>query len=31
VSEGLADRHRALRDKALRGGQRYLPKLREQN
>jgi len=31
VSESLADRHRALRDKALRGGQRYLPKLREQN
>lgn len=27
----MLDRHRELRDKALRGGVRYLPKLREQN
>jgi acetyl-CoA carboxylase carboxyltransferase component len=27
----VLDRHRELRDKALRGGVRYLPKLREQN
>jgi acetyl-CoA carboxylase carboxyltransferase component len=27
----LSDRHKALRDKALKGGTRYLPKLREQH
>src|SRR5438105_7854931 len=31
MSEGPVDRQRALREKALRGGVRHLPKLREQN
>jgi acetyl-CoA carboxylase carboxyltransferase component len=31
MSEESTDRQRVLRDKALRGGVRYLPKLREQN
>ena len=31
MGEELSDRHRGLREKALRGGERYLPKLREQN
>jgi acetyl-CoA carboxylase carboxyltransferase component len=31
MREGSGERQRALREKALRGGVRYLPKLREQN
>jgi acetyl-CoA carboxylase carboxyltransferase component len=31
VSQESTERHRALREKALRGGVRYLPKLREQH
>ena len=31
MGDGLSDRHRGLREHALRGGERYLPRLREQH
>jgi acetyl-CoA carboxylase carboxyltransferase component len=31
MGDGLSERHRELRERALRGGERYLPKLREQH